>query len=116
MSWQNPPYKKKPRKAEKPFLGKNVRVPESICNECGHTLDSATAFGHNSKPRSGNLSICVKCSHLYIFGKDLKLRELNAKEMVKWAGSPELTQLTEAIGRTRIALAIKQSGKRDADR
>ena len=63
---------------------------KSVCPSCGQILDGALNPEIMQAPKPGNISICMDCSHISIFGDDMSLRPLNDQEMHDIAGDPKM--------------------------
>jgi hypothetical protein len=66
-------------------------------------LDGAAAARGNNKPKPGDFSICIECSHLMVFADDLSLRDLNDEEMHVIAGDKSMLAVMAALVRIRKA-------------
>jgi hypothetical protein len=53
----------------------SVRVPESKCPNCQHSMDGAAdlAGDVDSGPSPGDLSVCLHCATMLQFGPELQL-------------------------------------------
>lgn len=59
-------------------------VPLTLCPHCGYPIDRASsAKGGANAPRPGDLSICLACAGILIFGDDLRSRALNDSELAE---------------------------------
>jgi hypothetical protein len=59
------------------------RVRPSSCPFCAATLtaaDNLPGSGGAAKPRAGDLSVCISCSSILVFGRGRVLRAPNARE------------------------------------
>jgi hypothetical protein len=83
-------------------LGENVKIEsEPHCLECGVLLDGACVVNNETrKPEPGDVSVCIRCGHLAVFGDDMQLRQLNDAEIREWAGDPVI--LAIQLARARI--------------
>jgi hypothetical protein len=62
----------------------DYRVPKSTCPDCG--AEHGAAYGPDSggeKPKPGDISICVKCQAILIFGDKLMLRPPTEAEIAE---------------------------------
>jgi hypothetical protein len=71
-------------------------MPPQMCVECGLLFNAASPTGpdrhkgfRQPKPRPGNVSLCLNCGHLALYGDDMKLREPTAEENTE----PEIIEL-----------------------
>lgn len=55
--------------------GKDTRVPRTTCPSCKKKLDAAFSIKGRS-PSEGDISICINCAEILVFGKDLILEEI----------------------------------------
>jgi hypothetical protein len=69
---------------------KNFRVPDTRCVNCNKLLDGAAAIAGSRGPRPGDVTVCLDCRHLMVYGDDLQLRNPTDDEIVEMAGTPEL--------------------------
>lgn len=82
----------------KPGLGKETRLPLDHCINCGRRCDAASPVDEvRAKPKSGDVTLCIACGHLMVFGKDLKLREPNALELIAIAGDRRIVRASTAL-------------------
>ena len=68
------------------------RHATSACPQCGKVLDAATPTRLEDKraPEPGDISVCLHCHGLLVYGDDMSLREPTDDEIVELAGDPEL--------------------------
>lgn len=74
------------------------RFSESPCPNCSAEIDSATGIDHDASPNSGDVTICLHCRSILIFGDDLRLRFPNDEEMVELAGEPTIVATMNRLG------------------
>jgi hypothetical protein len=57
-----------------------VRVPIQLCPKCGATLSGATSAdaGRAIRPKPGDVTVCMYCAQLLMFGEGLSLVALDA--------------------------------------
>jgi hypothetical protein len=85
-------------KKPKPFDG-HLNKP-SCCAGCGKNLDGATGVEKNVRPKVGDVTICVYCLTIQIFGPGMILHQPDDNEMgelVKSGTWDNLHQLIERI-------------------
>jgi len=72
----------------------SYRVPNAVCTNCGKDMDSAAEVDESTprSPQPGDWALCFYCRHLMVYGNDLRLRDLNDKEVIEAAGDPEILQ------------------------
>jgi hypothetical protein len=104
---------------QKPLrLQRDVHIKPSVCTNCGKALDGATAVTEGGPKRArrvmpdpGDVTICLACGHLMIFGDDLILRDPTPAEIVDVAGDRRLLAIQQARGTT-----MKEREDQDAKR
>lgn len=62
------------------FLGKDHLIRKNTCSICHHQLDGATQINGINKPKPGDVSLCIECGNIAIFGNDLELRQPTSEE------------------------------------
>jgi len=72
------------------------RIPESKCLGCGAKLDAYSSPKTSAMAKEGDISICLDCGHVAVFGKDLRLRPLTDEEIIDIASNDELLALQMA--------------------
>lgn len=61
-----------------------TKMPESICGFCGHRFNASTGVEAEAAiPHPGDVSICIECGEIHIFGEDMKPRALTDTERVE---------------------------------
>jgi hypothetical protein len=84
------------------------KLKPQMCVECGLLFNaSSPTQGKRSLPKPGNVSLCLNCGHLALFGDDMMLREPTAAEWTE----PELQE----IARRGRAAAMRPYEKPDYD-
>ena len=79
-------------------MTKGYHVPESRCTACGHFLDRAGGVDNNDrKPKPGDVSICIECGHIMVFGDDMQLRDPTGEEMYEIAGDKDVLAAQRAL-------------------
>lgn len=54
--------------------GKADMTAQCFCPACGYFVDRHSAFGEEpAVPKSGDLSVCLSCGSLNVFGDDMQL-------------------------------------------
>jgi hypothetical protein len=59
---------------------KATRTISSPCPHCGKSLDGATDPTGGAVPSPGDLTLCVYCAGVSIFGEDMQLRTATEEE------------------------------------
>jgi len=78
------------------FISVSRRMPESfhvppvMCPSCGKHLDAASSPDDDVKPSVGDISVCIYCSHICVFGDDMVLRNPTDEEMLQIAGDKQV--------------------------
>ena len=82
---------------------KDHAVPPSPCTNCGKVHNAAGESPFLAgKPRSGDISICIDCSHIMAFDDNLMLRDLTEEEVVECAGEPEILWVMALLGKYKL--------------
>jgi hypothetical protein len=58
-----------------------VRIPASACPKCEKRCDSATPLGRSFVPKPGDISVCLGCGLVLIFGPDLRLGRASKEDV-----------------------------------
>lgn len=66
---------------------KTTDTVDSECWACKVKFEAATDILGDRKPQEGDASVCLKCSALGIFEKDLSVRKPTEKEMAEYLKS-----------------------------
>jgi len=56
---------------------RTISMPENACPWCGHMFDACGSLGLSS-PSKGDVSVCVNCAGLLVFGEKLELLIVDA--------------------------------------
>lgn len=70
------------------ITGMKTRLPASSCPRCLRDLDGATSVAHEGRPDPGDVTMCIYCSGLAIFGDDLRLRNPTKEERAEIEAQP----------------------------
>jgi hypothetical protein len=87
-------------------VGDNIRYPPSPCTNCGAVLDTCNVVDRDTTgPSRGDVTVCLECGHVMVFGKRLRLRDPKGSELKKIAGDKRLiaAQRAIAIGKARMS-------------
>ena len=79
-------------------LDVDVRVPESRCPTCNHSLTGAAG---DKVPRTGDFTLCAYCAELAVFGKDLALRPPTGDEVEAFYSAPDAARM-QALARQHV--------------
>jgi hypothetical protein len=85
------------------YLGKDAdnprttHVPTCHCLVCGATLDAATAMGHRSRPKPGDLTICLRCGATMKVADDLTVRAMTEEEAAEIERDPQLVEFLRRV-------------------
>jgi hypothetical protein len=75
----------------------DYHVPHAICANCGERIDGASPVDGGRAPQPGDVSLCLYCHHLMIFGDDSKPRNPTDEEMMELAGDPDLIRAMKTL-------------------
>lgn len=67
-----------------------------LCLKCGHVVDRASGPGGRA-PKDGDVTICVNCAHVMIFGRDLALRNPSPEELKDILSDPQTAIVVAAL-------------------
>lgn len=95
--------------------GPDTDIPETFCPFCDAYLDSATELGSKRRPSPGDLSVCLYCAEVLIFGATKNLRKPHVFELeaayTQQRGLREQIALSQAAARKMIRTG-RVKGKR----
>ena len=76
----------------------SVRVPLSVCSNCGAQNTAAGEFVGDGIgiPNPGDLSMCLHCGHLAAFDDNLRLRPITKKERRDALRDPNIRKILAA--------------------
>ena len=57
-------------------FGKSTEVPGAKCPACKAPLTGAAAVNTNAEPKKGDVSICIECGELLLYGEGLSVERL----------------------------------------
>lgn len=82
---------------------KDHRTKLSKCTSCGEAMDSAmnAQFGINNVPSSGDVTVCMYCSHIMIYDDNLILRDPSNDELIDIAANKDILRAVNAIAKIR---------------
>jgi len=75
-----------------------TRLPQDRCPVCEKDLDATTSIDHDSKPTTGDITVCLYCASFLMFNNNLTLRLITEQEM----GDPSDTNREILITSRRI--------------
>ena len=78
---------------------KSFRISMSKCLGCGKEVNGTTNAESGSRPKPGDVTVCLYCGHIMAFGKRLILRELTSAEMRDVAGNKTILAIQQARGK-----------------
>jgi hypothetical protein len=58
------------------------RIPKQVCPFCRYAMDHADGL-ETKKPKVGDISLCLKCMEISLFGKGFMLREPTVTELIE---------------------------------
>lgn len=85
-------------------MGPSRTVRESACTNCGKILDMVSVVDEKigkTVPRKGDITICIKCGHVMVFCKHMKLRNPTGEEILKIAGDKRMVLLQQALSKLK---------------
>jgi hypothetical protein len=62
------------------FIGRDVKMPDVLCPQCGYHLDAASGMDNNSRPSKDDFAVCIGCATVCCFTDDFKLRIATADD------------------------------------
>lgn len=66
-------------------------TPEIHCPYCNHLFTACSSYGAQGTPSEGDISICINCAELLVFGSNLSLEKLSVVVLAQLAVSdPEV--------------------------
>lgn len=68
----------------------HTRTRMTPCPSCGKPLDCATGVDGKSKPKFGDVSVCLYCGEILSFGMGLVLQPLTDEQMIEVAGDKRI--------------------------
>ena len=80
------------------------RMPDMKCISCGKTLNAASAVDSEGRPSPGDISMCIGCGKIMIYGDDFTMREPTEAEMVEMVMDEEMNARLTQMQRARKAL------------
>lgn len=87
------------------------RLPPSPCPECKKVMDGATCFNEDAVPGPGDVTVCMYCSALLVYEKDMQLRKMTPEEERKLPDEARTT-----VFQVRLFLAAKMQPKLEKER
>lgn len=80
------------------------RVPYDRCTKCRAILSAAISPKSDEVAKPGDLSMCLYCGHLMVFGENRKVRDLSLVEIEKLRSDEKM--MREIV---RMRTAIKEN-------
>lgn len=71
-------------------------MPKQACTACGKQLDAVSHVKGDAIPDEGDISLCLYCGHIMVFGQDLILREPTTAECSEIAGRKDILAVQKA--------------------
>jgi hypothetical protein len=82
------------RRDHSPIMRKWMRTTHCACLACGHRIDAtSTVKDETPAPKEGDFTICLYCSHLMVFTKNLRVRNLRGEEIIEAAGDKDILEV-----------------------
>lgn len=87
---------------------------ERECPNCGELLDAATnaELGHETQPKPGDFTLCVRCASVLVFGGDMNLR---AAQMDDFAEMKPEQLMALSHARQALAKLIEKRNREQPD-
>lgn len=80
----------------------DFEVPKSPCPYCHRSLDRAT-FGDEERPSPGDITMCIACTRVCVFGTNMILRKPTHGERVALKNN---AAMTADIEQKRVAIRV----------
>lgn len=68
-------------------------IEPTACPSCGHKIDAATSAYGDYEPAEGDISLCIRCANVSIFGNDLTLRRPSMLEFNRLLDDQETCEM-----------------------
>lgn len=65
---------------------KSFHVPLAICPNCQHGMDRAANLDAATAPIPGDVTVCIRCGNVNVFGDDMTLRPITDAEAASLTG------------------------------
>jgi hypothetical protein len=85
-------------------------VPSQQCPCCNYTMDRCTSVTKSTRPKEGDITICISCGKVLQFTKLLKFKQLNEQELKKIKlDDPETFEIIQQAQIALLELKLKIS-------
>ncbi len=74
-----------------------TEMDEAACPACRRRTDAATSVCGDHRPAPGDVTVCIGCATLLVFGQDLRPRWPTEEERDKMQGDPRIRRVVEAV-------------------
>jgi hypothetical protein len=98
------------------MLMKTTKLPRSECLNCGHPLDRATHVDGARRAKPGDVTLCIRCSHIMIFTEDMSFRNPTDEELTEIAADADVMRAAVALARMREEMPYEDDDKSDLSR
>jgi hypothetical protein len=95
---------------------KTTELPRSECLNCGHPLDRATSATGDHTAKPGDVTLCIRCSHIMIFTDEMGFRDPTEKELADIAADADVMRAAAALARMRREMPYEDDGKAELSR
>jgi hypothetical protein len=68
------------------------------CLHCHKKHDMALDIDGQAQPKPGNITICIDCGHVMVFGHDMWPRNPTREEQIEMAGDKRLLAAQRVLG------------------
>jgi hypothetical protein len=75
------------------FLGKDQRIRRNTCLACGQLIVA--------RPHKGDVTVCLACGHVMVFGRRAVLRNPTLAEQAKIDADPRVQVMLMAVAAQR---------------
>jgi hypothetical protein len=73
-------------------------IPDMLCPACGHHFThAAPADDSTTAPEPGDITVCIRCASLMVFGDDMRLRLPTPAEDAECRAMSDVMEATQAI-------------------
>lgn len=72
-------------------------TPKCFCPKCGYKFDRASKVYGEGTPKPGDITLCLKCGHVMVFGPGMVVREPTSEEQASIAQDERITRARSAI-------------------
>ena len=76
---------------------KNEITPDD-CPACGYEVQAVSPSipDYKEKPKAGDITMCVSCGYLAVFGRNMRLRRMSKRKLAEVMNDPEVQLMVKA--------------------